>query len=113
MCPGRGGHAVAVPPPRGGHAVVYVDPIPNWTLPHWICIHNHEGRWNATGYYHGGLQMDWNFMRAYGKDMLKKYHGQGAEAWTPKEQIIVAERARKIRGWEPWPQTALMCHLRY
>jgi hypothetical protein len=79
-------------------------------MPAWMCLHRHEGAWNATGYYHGGLQMDWNFMRSYGRDMLLKYGGRGAEVWTPIEQITVAQRAHDSgRGYGPWPQTRLMC----
>jgi hypothetical protein len=79
----------------------------------WTCIHQGEGAWNATGYYHGGLQMDWPFMRTYGPDMLHRHHGAGAEAWTPREQIIVAQRAfMQGRGYNPWPQTSRACGLR-
>lgn len=111
--PARGG--VAHPVERGGAALA-IDP-PVRTLARfrdWLCIHSHEAAWNAdTGNgYHGGLQMDWNFMRAYGRSMLARYHGRGAEAWTPAEQIRVAERAYLAgRGFNPWPQTARMCGL--
>lgn len=122
-CPARGGPAVVIPPPPRGGAAVVVEPI--GSLAAWTCIHNGtsmsggpphavgqgEGPWNATGFYHGGLQMDWSFMRAYGRDMLQKYSGRGAEAWTPREQMVVAERARKTRGYYPWPQTARACGL--
>lgn len=82
-------------------------------LREWTCIHNGEGAWNAnTGNgYHGGLQMDDSFMRTYGADMLAKYHG-AAEIWTPREQMIVAERAYDAgRGFHPWPQTSRACGL--
>lgn len=78
----------------------------------WICIHRHEGAWNSnTGNgYHGGLQMDWGFMSAYGRDMIAKYGGQGAEAWTPYEQMLVAQRAYDSgRGFGPWPNTRIPC----
>jgi hypothetical protein len=79
----------------------------------WTCIHQGEGAWNATGHYHGGLQMDWTFMRTYGRDMLQRHAGKGAEAWTPREQIIVAQRAFvQGRGYNPWPQTSRACGLR-
>lgn len=109
--PPRGGHAVPVPPPRGGQAtaLVIVRDLPTFRA--FVCIHEHEGRWNAnTGNgYHGGLQMDWSFMRAYGRDMLAKYRGRGAEAWTPAEQILVAHRAWLTRGFGPWPNTRIPC----
>lgn len=105
--PSRGGEALTV---RGGHAEAVREPVGN--VANWTCIHSHEAAWNAdTGNgYHGGLQMDWSFMRAYGRDMLLRY-GAAAEAWTPRDQMVVAERARKTRGYYPWPQTARMCGL--
>ena len=54
-------------------------------IPGLMCIHSHEGAWNAynpAGYY-GGLQMDWSFMRTYGWDMLRKYHWRDARYWSP------------------------------
>lgn len=81
-------------------------------LREWTCIHNGEGAWNAdTGNgYHGGLQMDRDFMRTWGPDMLARYGGW-AELWTPRDQMIVAERAWRQRGFQPWPQTARACGL--
>jgi hypothetical protein len=77
----------------------------------WYCIHGYEGSWRDTGDpYWGGLQMDKSFMRAYGPDMLHAYHGY-ANVWLPLDQIIVAERARRSRGFFPWPNTAHYCHL--
>jgi hypothetical protein len=76
----------------------------------WVCIHRHEAAWNDTGDpYWGGLQMDRGFMRAYGRDMIRRHHGGLADTWTPAEQIVVAERAYHSRGFEPWPQTARSC----
>jgi len=79
----------------------------------WICIHRHEGPWNAStgnGYY-GGLQMDMAFQRRYGLFLLR---AKGtANRWRPIEQIWVAERAyRSGRGFGPWPNTARACGLR-
>jgi Transglycosylase-like domain len=78
----------------------------------WMCIHRHEGPWNANtgnGYY-GGLQMDMAFQRAHGADLLR---AKGpAHRWTPIEQIWVAERAyRSGLGFRPWPNTARYCGL--
>jgi len=78
----------------------------------WLCIHSHEGAWNSNtgnGYY-GGLQMDWEFMEDYGAALLR---AKGtANNWSPYEQMIVAERARRSgRGYYPWPNTARMCGL--
>jgi len=80
-------------------------------LGQFLCIHRYEGAWNANtgnGYY-GGLQMNMDFMRGYGPELLD---GKGtANRWTPLEQIWVAERAVPRRGFNPWPQTARMCGL--
>src|SRR5262245_9910249 len=78
----------------------------------WLCIHRYEGAWDANtgnGYY-GGLQMDWNFMRAYGGEYLRRYGP--AHNWTPAMQIEVAARAYNSgRGFGPWPNTRRMCRL--
>jgi hypothetical protein len=82
--------------------------------PHWrefLCIHRYEGAWSArtgNGYY-GGLQMNMDFMRGYGPELLRTKGT--ADKWTPLEQIWVAERAVPRRGFQPWPQTARMCGL--
>jgi hypothetical protein len=79
----------------------------------WVCIHRHEAAWNDRGDpYWGGLQMDRGFMRAYGRDMIRRHHGGLADTWTPAEQIVVAERAYQRRGFAPWPQTARSCGVR-
>lgn len=85
--------------------------VPVERVPQWICIHGHEAAWDDTGDpYWGGLQMDRPFMLAYGRDMLAKYHGRYADAWTPRDQMIVANRAYDAgRGFYPWPNTAAMC----
>ena len=82
--------------------------------PHWrefLCIHRYEGAWTANtgnGYF-GGLQMNRVFIAGYGPELLRR---KGlAHRWTPLEQIWVAERAWKVRGFQPWPQTARMCGL--
>lgn len=77
----------------------------------WLCIHHYEGAWTANtgnGYW-GGLQMNMDFMRGYGPELL---HAEGtADRWSPLEQIWVAVRAWRSRGFEPWPQTAHFCGL--
>jgi hypothetical protein len=81
------------------------------SVSNWVCIHQHEGAWNDSGDpYWGGLQMDKTFMQTYGADMISKYGGL-ANVWTPRDQIIVAQRAYKTRGYHPWPNTARMCGL--
>jgi hypothetical protein len=79
----------------------------------WVCIHRHEAAWNDAGDpYWGGLQMDRGFMRAYGGDMIARHHGGLANTWTPAEQIVVAERAYRTRGFAPWPNTSRACGVR-
>jgi hypothetical protein len=77
----------------------------------WLCIHRHEGAWtDPNAPYYGGLQMDWSFMRAYGRHLLRTKGT--ADKWSPLEQMWVAERAhRSGRGFYPWPNTARYCGL--
>jgi hypothetical protein len=120
-------------------------PIGN--VSNWLCIYSHEhgrGGWstNTGNDYWGGLQMDRDFMADYGADLVLKYGGHvvgrapdakayGGEAhlWSMREQMVVAERARRgilsvvvrgnrvvfirhqVRGYYPWPRTARMCRL--
>jgi hypothetical protein len=77
----------------------------------WMCIHRHEGAWNdPNAPYYGGLQMDYSFMRTYGRELLRRKGT--ADKWTPLEQIWVAHKAyRSGRGFYPWPNTARYCGL--
>ena len=77
----------------------------------WLCIHRHEGPWNdPNAPYYGGLQMDLDFQRTYGPELLRRKGT--ADKWTPLEQMWVAERAhRSGRGFYPWPNTARYCGL--
>jgi len=76
----------------------------------WMCIHRYEGPWNdPNGPYYGGLQMDREFQSEYAPELL---HAKGtADHWTPLEQMWVAERAYRERGFWPWPNTAHYCGL--
>jgi hypothetical protein len=79
-------------------------------LREWLCIHRFEADWrDRAAPYWGGLQMDITFQRRYGP-MLLRTKGT-ADHWTPLEQIWVAERARRTRGFWPWPNTARACGL--
>lgn len=79
-------------------------------LRQWLCIHRYEGAWNDSGYPHwGGLQMDLGFQRTYGPREYRRYGT--ADHWTPLEQMWVAERAYRTRGFHPWPNTARACGL--
>ncbi len=79
-------------------------------LADWLCIHRYEGSWTDTGApYWGGLQMNLGFQRSYGGWL---YRTKGtANHWTPLEQMWVAEKALKTRGFGPWPNTARDCGL--
>jgi hypothetical protein len=74
----------------------------------WTCIHNYEGSWaDSGGPYWGGLQMDLSFQQTYGGWLL--HHKGTADHWSPLEQIWVAVRAARTRGFSPWPSTARYC----
>ncbi len=80
----------------------------------WLCIYSHENggygwRANTGNGYFGGLQMDLEFQRDYGAALLRQKGT--ADHWTPDEQMAVAERALRTRGFWPWPRTARMCGL--
>jgi hypothetical protein len=44
--------------------------------------------------------------------MIARHHGGLANTWTPAEQIVVAERAYRKRGFAPWPNTSRACGVR-
>lgn len=77
----------------------------------WLCIHRYEGPWNdPNSPYYGGLQMDLQFQRTYGRYLLGKKGT--ANRWRPLEQMWTAEKARRSgRGFHPWPNTARRCGL--
>jgi hypothetical protein len=76
----------------------------------WRCIHHYEGSWSDSGDpYWGGLQMDRGFMSTYAPRFLLRRGW--ADRWTPLEQMWVAERAARTRGFYPWPNTARYCGL--
>lgn len=82
----------------------------------WLCIHRYErdpaqGWATRTGNgYYGGLQMDLDFQRTYGGELVRRKGT--ANNWTAAEQMWVAERAyRSGRGFYPWPNTARSCGL--
>jgi hypothetical protein len=93
--------------------------IPRWS--EWQCIARFESlrHWDMSpstepssgGAYWGGLQMDVEFQETYGSDMIRRHHGGLANTWTAPEQITVANRAWKTRGYNPWPNTARSCGL--
>jgi hypothetical protein len=79
-------------------------------LAQFLCIHRYEGSWRDSGApFWGGLQMNWGFQAAYGGWLLRTKGT--ADHWTPLEQLWVAEKALRIRGFWPWPNTARYCGL--
>lgn len=90
--------------------------VPSWLWRAFLCIHYNprtghgEGAWNDPNPpYFGGLQMDLGFQRTYGRHLLETKGT--ADHWTPAEQIGVAIRAYRTRGFWPWPNTAKACGL--
>lgn len=76
----------------------------------WLCIQRYEAPWtDADAPYYGGLQMDREFQRTYARALMRRKGT--ADRWTPLEQMWVAERAHKTRGFWPWPNTARACGL--
>jgi hypothetical protein len=74
----------------------------------WLCIQRHEAAWtDPDAPYYGGLQMDREFQATFGAELLRSKGT--AEHWTPLEQMWVAERAYRARGFWPWPNTARYC----
>ena len=66
----------------------------------WLCIHGYEGSWtDPDAPYYGGLQMDREFQATYALELLRTKGT--ADHWTPLEQMWVAERAYRTRGF--WP----------
>ena len=83
-------------------------PVPHRSA--WLCIHRFEGSWTDSGDpYWGGLQMDRSFMSTYAPRWLLRKGW--ANSWTPTEQMWVAERSFRTRGFGPWPNTARYCGL--
>jgi hypothetical protein len=80
-----------------------------------LCIHTYEGSWGAVSAtvptYYGGLQMDATFEAAYGADVLASSGGAHANLWPRHDQLMVAYRGYKVRGYTPWPAAAAACGL--
>jgi hypothetical protein len=77
----------------------------------WECIHRYEGLWSdGSDPYWGGLQMDRSFMLRYAPAQLLRRGW--ANAWSPVEQMWVAERAlRSGVDFGAWPNASRLCGL--
>ena len=75
-----------------------------------LCIHRYEAAWNDPGApYWGGLQMDVNFMVAYGRSYYRRWGT--ADHWPIWAQLQAGRNGYMARGWSPWPNTRRMCGL--
>jgi hypothetical protein len=80
------------------------------TYERWRCIHHEEGPWNdPAGPYYGGLQADLAFQRTWAPAFLERWGT--ADRWPVWAQLLMAERAHRVRGFHPWPNTARNCGL--
>ena len=80
----------------------------SWLVSAFLCIHSHEGAWNANtgnGYY-GGLQFGWSEWQTYGGRYASR-----ADLASPGQQIAAAISYYHDAGFAPWPNTARMCGL--
>lgn len=91
--------------------VLAAAPAPERLVHAFACIHHYEAAWNdPRPPYFGGLQMDYPFQRAYGREFLRAFGT--ADRWPPALQIAVAIRAYLAgRGFNPWPNSARKCGL--
>jgi len=83
--------------------------FPAWWLHAALCVHSHEGSWRDPGFpYFGGMQFDLPTWYANGGGRFARY-----PHWaTPHQQLVVAYTTWRRRGWNPWPNTSVMCGLR-
>ena len=90
--------------------LTYVSHVVSGNVSGLLCIHGHEGAWDdPSPPYWGGLQMDLNFQKAYGPEFLRLWGT--ADHWPIWAQLQAGLRAVKVRGYNPWPNTARRCGL--
>lgn len=98
--------------PRAWHA-------PRWWLPQALCIHEHEGAWNANtgnGYY-GGMQFVPATWLSVGGGIRASFGHPGYSRYpfdaSPREQLFRAWLVYRRDGnsWREWG-TARLCGLR-
>ena len=93
---------VAIPTPRPAPRIVTYDGDTVWDR---LAMCESSGNWAANtgnGYY-GGLQFSLSTWLGYGGAEFAEY----PHLATREEQIIVAERLRAARGYQPWPACRL------
>jgi len=82
----------------------------DWITNGLLCIHRYEGSWSdPNAPYYGGLQMDYNFMKAYGGAFLARWGT--ADHWPVWAQLQAGRNGYMARGWSPWPNTRRYCGL--
>jgi hypothetical protein len=76
-----------------------------------LCLQGYEGSWrDPAPPFWGGLQMDLDFQRTYGRPLLAR-RGT-ADRWPPIAQLAVGVVAvYSGRGFSPWPTTRRYCGL--
>jgi hypothetical protein len=75
-----------------------------------LCIHRYEGSWSdPNSPYYGGLQMDVNFMKAYGRSYYNRWGT--ADHWPVWAQLQAGRNGYADVGWSPWPNTRRYCGL--
>jgi len=81
-------------------------PLPRWWVRGAMCVHHYEGSWHdkRNPYYRGGMQFAWSTWRSVGG------RGDPANA-SPRRQLDLAHALWRIRGWNPWPNSAALCGL--
>ena len=103
-------HAVATPPPPPPAASAAPPPARSATYRGdsvWddLAMCESGGNWsiNTGNGYYGGLQFSYGTWHDYGGGEFADYPHQA----TREEQIVVAERLRDARGYQPWPACRL------
>jgi hypothetical protein len=75
------------------------------------CVRSREGGLtsvNPAGPYYGWYQTDPNCQAAYGPEFYRRW---GPGIWPAYAQVLTAYRGWRVRGWQPWPNTARACGL--
>lgn len=97
--------AIATPPPPVVVAAPRVVTFDGDTVWDDLARCESGGNWaiNTGNGYYGGLQFSYDTWHGYGGGEFAEYPNEA----TREEQIIVAERLRAARGFQPWPACRL------